>query len=604
MGCSQSKLDDEEAVRICKDRKRFIKQAVEQRTKFASGHIAYIQSMKRVSDALREYIEEDEPHKFSFDSFVTPVKKPSPGGGGGFITISPPKLIQAKPGSRMKVNYLMASRTRAVSVEERPPRSPETYRVDAYSPSNQYGDAIFGMNMNSNSSSSFWNGMNSPEEQRPSSHSIPPPSPQQNSQWDFFWNPFSSLDYHGYAYDRSSVDPQTSVDDEIRGLRRVREEEGIPELEDDEDEPDEHERRFVNPHNMEAKQERGKTGLGSCNEEVTVEDVDEDDEEDEDIDDDDGDDAEEEEFTDSGCDCETENDNNNGEGNGTQELRSFEVSRAKSTRHVVGVGSQEVKTVGEGDNAKSETPGYTVYVNRRPTSMAEVIKDLEEQFATVCKAAKDVSGLLEASSAQYSSSTSELSAMKMLNPVALFRSGSSRSSSSRFLISYSAVSKEGGQENTSDLSDESCMLSGSHQSTLDRLYAWEKKLYEEVRSGERVRIAYEKKCRLLMNQDVKGEDPSSVEKTRATIRDLHTRIKVWIHSIEAISKRIETLRDQELMPQLLELVHGYVKILILKKKHFSVMPEINSDVESDGRVSPDSEENLGRSQDVTSRHTF
>lgn len=53
-------------------------------------------------------------------------------------------------------------------------------------------------------------------------------------------------------------------------------------------------------------------------------------------------------------------------------------------------------------------------------------------------------------------------------------------------------------------------------------------------------------------------DPSAVDKTRAAIRDLHTQIKVSIHSIEAISKRIETLRDEELQPQLVELIQGYV----------------------------------------------
>lgn len=68
----------------------------------------------------------------------------------------------------------------------------------------------------------------------------------------------------------------------------------------------------------------------------------------------------------------------------------------------------------------------------------------------------------------------------MLNPVALFRSASSRSSSSRFFVNSSS-SKDEGYESSSDFSEEPCMYSGGHQSTLDRLYAWEKKLYEEVR---------------------------------------------------------------------------------------------------------------------------
>ena len=76
-------------------------------------------------------------------------------------------------------------------------------------------------------------------------------------------------------------------------------------------------------------------------------------------------------------------------------------------------------------------------------------------------------------------------------------------------------------------------------------------------AGERVRIAYEKKYKQLKNQDVKGVDPSSTDKTNAAIRDLDTQITVSIHSVEAISRRIETLRDEELHPQLLELVQGY-----------------------------------------------
>jgi len=71
-------------------------------------------------------------------------------------------------------------------------------------------------------------------------------------------------------------------------------------------------------------------------------------------------------------------------------------------------------------------------------------------------------------------------ASKLLNPIALFRSASSRSSPSKILMTPSNNTDEdfGG---TDDSSEEDCLFSVSHQSTLDRLYAWEKKLYEEVR---------------------------------------------------------------------------------------------------------------------------
>lgn len=527
MGCSTSKLDDEEAVQLCKDRKNFIKQAVEQRTRFASGHLAYIQSLKRVSAALRDYVEGDEPREFLLDSFITPpfttpVKKANP----GFISISPssfsPAAIRSNPKSTLKVNYLRSGGNPAVAVEERPPQSPETVRIETYSPVHHFSmDGIFAMQSSPMSSSFFSYSPNN----RPN---IPPPSPQ-TSQWDFFWNPFSSLDYYGYP-NRSSLD-QAVMDDDIRGLRQVREEEGIPDLEEDETEHEDSESK------VNLAEEKAKIHQNYTREEVIVEDVDEDEE-----------DLEE---TDSGAESGHEVQNLQ-----SQRKVSAEVVRAQTAGQVE-VSNKEMEL--SSNETKEDTPGFTVYVNQRPTSIAEVINDLETQFTVVCEAANEVSAMLEASRAQYSSTSNELTAMKMLNPVALLRSASSRSSSSRFLINSSS-SRETGYESSSDFSEESCMFHGSHQSTLDRLYAWEKKLYEEVKSGEKIRIVYEKKSRQLRNQDVKGDDPYAVDKTRAAIRDLHTQIKVSIHSVESISKRIETLRDEELQPQLLELVQGLARM--------------------------------------------
>nr|KJB83421.1 hypothetical protein B456_013G246900 [Gossypium raimondii] len=517
MGCSTSKLDDEEAVQLCKDRKNFIKQAVEQRTRFATGHLAYIQSLKRVSAALRDYVEGDECHEFLLDSFITPPFTPVKKGSPGFIS------IQSNPKSTLKVSYLRSGGNPAVAVEERP-QSPETVRVQAYSPVHHYGmDGIFAMQSSPMNNSSFFT--YSPNN-RPNIH---PPSPQ-SAQWDFFWNPFSSLDYYGYP-NRSSLD-QAVMDDDVRGLRQVREEEGIPDLEEDETEHEESESK------VNSVEEKAKIHTNYNREEVTVEDVDEDDEDEEEID-----------------MAETEHDVKDVQ---PQRKVSVEVVRSQTAGQVE-VSNKE--TVVGSSEAKEETPGFTVYVNQRPTSMAEVINDLDAQFMVACDAASEVSGMLEASRAQYSSTSNELTGMKMLNPVALLRSASSRSSSSRFLMNSSS-SREAGYESSSSVSEESCMFHGSHQSTLDRLYAWEKKLYEEVKSGEKTRIAYEKKSRQLRNQDVKGDDPSVVDKTRAAIRDLHTQMKVSIHSVEAISKRIETLRDEELQPQLLELVHGMWKVMV------------------------------------------
>ena len=47
-----------------------------------------------------------------------------------------------------------------------------------------------------------------------------------------------------------------------------------------------------------------------------------------------------------------------------------------------------------------------------------------------------------------------------------------------------------------------------------------------------------------------------IDKTRSVVKDLHSRIRVAIYSVDSISKRIERMRDEELHPQLLELIEG------------------------------------------------
>lgn len=56
------------------------------------------------------------------------------------------------------------------------------------------------------------------------------------------------------------------------------------------------------------------------------------------------------------------------------------------------------------------------------------------------------------------------------------RTTSSRSSSSR-----NPLARDDNDDSGSDFIEEFCMISGSHSSTLDRLYAWERKLYDEVK---------------------------------------------------------------------------------------------------------------------------
>lgn len=59
------------------------------------------------------------------------------------------------------------------------------------------------------------------------------------------------------------------------------------------------------------------------------------------------------------------------------------------------------------------------------------------------------------------------------------RTESSRSSSSRNPLG--GLNCDDVEELNSNLFENICMIAGSHASTLDRLYAWERKLYDEVK---------------------------------------------------------------------------------------------------------------------------
>lgn len=57
MGLASSKGDKNEALRLCKARRRFIKQAMDSRYGLAAAHVSYIQSLKNIGIALRRYAE-------------------------------------------------------------------------------------------------------------------------------------------------------------------------------------------------------------------------------------------------------------------------------------------------------------------------------------------------------------------------------------------------------------------------------------------------------------------------------------------------------------------------------------------------------------------
>ncbi|KAI3669266.1 hypothetical protein L6452_40494 [Arctium lappa] len=203
------------------------------------------------------------------------------------------------------------------------------------------------------------------------------------------------------------------------------------------------------------------------------------------------------------------------------------------------------------------------------------IKEIENYFLRASKSGNEVLRMLEANKIQISYSEAKgTSTPSSLSILTCFRGDTplflhepphtpkvitwKRSASS--LNPAGTASSDDDDNNENNFVEEFCMIAGRHSSTLDRLYAWERKLYDEVKASESIRKEYDQTCDQLRHQFAKDLKPHVMDKTRAVAKDLHSRMRVALHTVDSISKRIEKMRDDELQPQLVELIQGLIRM--------------------------------------------
>ncbi|KAJ7966001.1 Protein of unknown function (DUF630 and DUF632) [Quillaja saponaria] len=96
----------------------------------------------------------------------------------------------------------------------------------------------------------------------------------------------------------------------------------------------------------------------------------------------------------------------------------------------------------------------------------------------------------------------------------------------------------------------------THATVLEKLLAWEKKLYDEVKQGELMKLEYQRKVALLNKQKKRGATAESLEKTKAAVSHLHTRYIVDMQSMDSTVSEVNDIRDEQLYPKLVALVNG------------------------------------------------
>ncbi|KAJ6872412.1 nitrate regulatory gene2 protein-like [Populus alba x Populus x berolinensis] len=183
----------------------------------------------------------------------------------------------------------------------------------------------------------------------------------------------------------------------------------------------------------------------------------------------------------------------------------------------------------------------------RHKDLNEIVGAIKENFDKAAAAGAQVSEMLEIGRAQLDRSFRQLKKTVYHSSSVLSNLSSSWTSKPPLAVKYrldtGSLIEPGGPR--------------SLCSTVERLLAWEKKLYDEVKAREGIKIEHEKKLSTLQSQEYKG-DEAKLDKTKAAITKLQSLIIVTSQAVSTTSTAIIGLRDSDLVPQLVELCHGFM----------------------------------------------
>ncbi|XP_027335693.1 nitrate regulatory gene2 protein-like [Abrus precatorius] len=449
MGCTVSKLDNEETVRRCKERRRLMKDAVYARHHLAAAHSDYCRSLRLTGSALCTFaageplaISDDTP-AVVLNSSTGTAKNPQPSHPPPspppppFATVTNPILPHILP--HILSESSLASSPRSQSWNFFPTAHQST------TPTSQ--------------ASSAWNWENF----------YPPPTPPGSE----YFRQRSQQQNHGESHQlpqRHHMEPEASESEydyfrEQEPVHADREEVRCSEWED----------RYSSTSSSE--QEEGVDGLGSPAKAESV----------------------------AGDNC--------------------DAPAAKDEKEEDGVAEKVVV---------------------RHRDLKEIIEAVRDNFEKAAVAGDQLSEMLEISRAHLDRSFKQLRKTVYHSSSILSNLSSTWTSKPPLVVKYrlDAGSLDGPAG------------SKSLCSTLERLLAWENKLYQEVKAREGVKIEHEKKLAALQSQEYKGGDEAKLDKTKASITKLQSLILVTSQAVSTTSSAINGLRDSDLVPQLVDLCHG------------------------------------------------
>ncbi|KAG2627767.1 hypothetical protein PVAP13_3KG262858 [Panicum virgatum] len=191
--------------------------------------------------------------------------------------------------------------------------------------------------------------------------------------------------------------------------------------------------------------------------------------------------------------------------------------------------------------------GKVVPAEMPRVDLLRVLTEIDERFLKASESAGEVSKVLEANRMHYHSNFADN------------RGHIDHSARVMKIITWNRSFK--GMQNGDDAKDD---FENDEWETLatvvDKILAWEKKLYDEVKAGEIMKLEYQRKVALLNRQKKHNAAIEVLEKTKAAVTHLHTRYIVDMQSMDSTVSEIQHLRDNQLYPRLLDLADRMAKM--------------------------------------------
>ncbi|XP_047079570.1 protein ROLLING AND ERECT LEAF 2-like [Lolium rigidum] len=528
IACMGSRLDDQEAVALCRGRADLLAHAARRRDSLAAAHAQLAASLASVSSSLHllllasasaqprltlpaaapktvddppppppaHHKPSSPPHSSSHIDFASSSSESD----SGSVSSSPPHHLAAShhshhphpfphygygypyayapdhppygypyppPPGTLHLHYARSHPPpSSVAVEHPAPTSARVYEFGAVDPPRSY--YAYGG-----------------EPTHAAAH--PAPSPPRASSWDFF-NVFHGYDVHdNYCYDHAAAGATGTATPYTpsRCSRDVREEEGIPDLEDEDDDA------------------------------VVVKEV------------------------------------------------SIErpVPGARNSLGAVSSSSSDKGVVAAGGTARQQAPAQPPAppAHRKSSGSADVAGEIKAQFVRAAEAVWALAPILEVERRSYQHQHHRRSSVYHVS------SG---------MVSSTALPDSGFRGEELDVGGREKLTGGRSLSlTLQRLYIWEKKLYNEVKSEEKMRLLLAKNSKRLKFLDQKGVEAHKIDETQKLVRKLSTKIGIAVRVIAKVSKKIDRVRDEELCPQIKALIQGFVKMWQEKLECFQIQCE-------------------------------